>query len=177
MCDLVEAYGHLPDIYRAPSPEMYRAPSPVINRSPSPVRQPSPRPDRPYYDPQYVYDYDRYDRDYDGRDYDGRDYDSVDRHRDPYRRRRPVLSHNFIRRSLLGKSYAYAVTFLRRYGVRHRIVAVDDFSPIVTQDYDRNRVNLSLRTPYRFRSNTRFDVIRFVQGSPQVATVTRAEFY
>ena len=87
-----------------------------------------------------------------------------------------VPNRNSIRRNIVGRSYRNAVIYLQRHRIRFRIIAVDGVVLPVTQDYQPNRVNLTVRTRRNFPSNTRRNVIEYVNNHRRSTIVTRVTF-
>lgn len=56
------------------------------------------------------------------------------------------INNTTVEKMLLGKSYYNALKCLQNISKTVRIVAIDDFSFVVTKDYDPYRVNLLLKT-------------------------------
>jgi len=82
----------------------------------------------------------------------------------------------YVTMHLMNKSYMHALNFLKRNNIKYRVVAIDNYGFITTSDYNDNRVNLTLQSPYGFTQNSRYNVTSFLNRYPQHLSVSRIDF-
>jgi hypothetical protein len=87
---------------------------------------------------------------------------------------RRMIQRRRIRNLLIGRSYAFALRFLRLYRIPHRVVRIDGHDLILTQDFNPNRVGLVLRTFRKFRNDEQR--LEYVNRRPRRVLVANIVF-